>query len=433
MNNQKCQNKSQQKSLNSNTNYKYKITILGCGSSSGIPSINGFWGNCNSENSKNIRQRSSILIQYNQKIQNNDQHNQQNDTQTTILRNILIDTSPDLRNQLLLANIKKVDAVLYTHPHSDHILGIHDLSFLCSNTFKYVSADLIKDYQKFIPIYGSRETLSQIVKMFPYLFCYRHQMNNINRQELSGMLDNSAMTQNSEKANSEKSENRTNSSQNENNEQNEKEHIFPINTYDLLKNHIQNTHSLNLNRALLAQELFYNESFHLFGEKVTPFAQDHSSCTTTGFKFSSMNLSDADGGNDDRVGDDDGDCSNARAENSGYMYGATNASDSNHPSSSSESTYSNSSNFAYSTDVFDLDEKAFDHLKNLDLWIVSCAKYKETQANHAGFQKVMRWIEKVQPKKAILTHMGMDMDYETISAKLPPHVKLAYDGMEVYV
>lgn len=401
-------NNLQNNSFNYKSNYNYKITILGCGSSSGIPSINGFWGDCNSENTKNIRQRSSILIQYNQEIQHNHLHdskdNQQYNQQNTILRNILIDTSPDLRSQLLLAKIKKVDAALYTHPHSDHILGIHDLSFLCSNTFKYVSKDLIEDYQKFIPIYGSRETLSQIIQMFPYLFCYT---NHVNPQKMGELQENNEDS-------STKDEKTANSKKNGQSQQNEDIYILPVNTYDF-PNYMQNTHSLNLNRALFAQELFYNESFNLFGEKVTPFAQDHSSCTTTGFKFSSMHLSEGGSGYD---------CIGAACTS---CVGTT------HSSYSNDSNKSIESNFAYSTDVFDLDKKAFDHLKNLDLWIVSCAKYKKTQANHAGFEKVMQWIEKAQPKKAILTHMGMDMDYETVSAKLPPNVELAYDGMEVYV
>jgi phosphoribosyl 1,2-cyclic phosphate phosphodiesterase len=133
---------------------------------------------------------------------------------------------------------------------------------------------------------------------------------------------------------------------------------------------------LNLSRAFLAQEISYNQKFTLFGEDIIPFAQDHSSCITTGFRFS---------------------------------------------------------NFAYSTDVFELDEQAMSNLQNLDLWIVSCAKYSDTNANHAGFNKVINWINIIQPKRAILTHMGMDMDYDTISAKLPLNVELAYDGMEVYI
>ena len=75
-----------------------EITILGCGSSSGVPAIGNNWGNCNPKNPKNRRLRSSILIK----------------NKNTI---ILIDATPDLRQQLLNANVKKIDAVLVTHTH----------------------------------------------------------------------------------------------------------------------------------------------------------------------------------------------------------------------------------------------------------------------------------------------------------------------------
>ena len=89
-----------------------KTTILGCGSSGGVPRINGDWGDCNPKNSKNIRTRCSLLVE---KITNN--------KKTTVL----IDTSPDMRQQLLKANVEHLDAVLYTHDHADQTGGIDDL------------------------------------------------------------------------------------------------------------------------------------------------------------------------------------------------------------------------------------------------------------------------------------------------------------------
>ncbi|MCK5424605.1 MAG: MBL fold metallo-hydrolase, partial [Emcibacter sp.] len=85
-----------------------KVTVLGCGTSTGVPKIGGKWGVCDPNNPKNRRRRSSIFIE--------DQ-----DTK------ILIDTTPDLREQCLDAGISHIDGVLYTHDHADHTHGIDDL------------------------------------------------------------------------------------------------------------------------------------------------------------------------------------------------------------------------------------------------------------------------------------------------------------------
>ena len=87
-----------------------KFTILGCGSSLGVPRIDGNFGYCNPKNKKNHRSRCSALISSNQK-------------------NILIDTSPDIKSQLLRSKIKNIDSVFYTHPHADQTHGINELRF----------------------------------------------------------------------------------------------------------------------------------------------------------------------------------------------------------------------------------------------------------------------------------------------------------------
>ena len=97
---------------------KLRFTVLGSGSSGGVPRIGGIWGDCDPNNPKNRRRRCSLLVE---KI-----HNQETTT-------ILIDTSPDLRDQLLDANVKRLDGVFYTHFHADHIHGIDDLRMLVFN------------------------------------------------------------------------------------------------------------------------------------------------------------------------------------------------------------------------------------------------------------------------------------------------------------
>lgn len=94
------------------------VRILGCGSSGGVPRIGGDWGACDPLDRRNARTRCSALV-------------------TRLGENgatrVLIDTSPDLRHQLLGAGVATLDAVLYTHPHADHVHGIDDLRTLVIN------------------------------------------------------------------------------------------------------------------------------------------------------------------------------------------------------------------------------------------------------------------------------------------------------------
>jgi len=95
-----------------------RAIILGCGSSGGVPRIGGDWGICDPNEPKNARTRSSILLQ---KWEGAGEPNPNTCT------NILIDTSPDLRIQLLREDIRHIDAVFYTHDHADQSHGIDDL------------------------------------------------------------------------------------------------------------------------------------------------------------------------------------------------------------------------------------------------------------------------------------------------------------------
>ena len=97
-----------------------KFIILGCGSSMGVPRPDGFFGNCDPKNIKNYRTRCSALIKSKKE-------------------NILIDTSPDLRQQLLRHNIKKIDKVFYSHMHADQTHGINDLRSFFINSRKQIN------------------------------------------------------------------------------------------------------------------------------------------------------------------------------------------------------------------------------------------------------------------------------------------------------
>ncbi len=116
-----------------------KITVLGSGTSTGVPVIGCTCRVCTSENPKNKRLRASIIVE------NNGQ-------------SILVDTSTDLRTQCLAYKIKRIDAVLYTHTHADHLYGVDELRI-----FNFIQRGKI-------PIYGSKETIESIKRTFPYLF-----------------------------------------------------------------------------------------------------------------------------------------------------------------------------------------------------------------------------------------------------------------------
>jgi phosphoribosyl 1,2-cyclic phosphate phosphodiesterase len=120
-------------------------TIMGCGSSGGVPRIGGNWGACDPANPKNRRRRCSLLVE----------GFSAGSEQPT---RIVIDTGCDLREQLLDANVDRLDAVLYTHEHADHTHGIDDLRVLALNTRKRVD------------VYFSQEAANRIVPSFAYCF-----------------------------------------------------------------------------------------------------------------------------------------------------------------------------------------------------------------------------------------------------------------------
>jgi phosphoribosyl 1,2-cyclic phosphate phosphodiesterase len=85
-------------------------------------------------------------------------------------------------------------------------------------------------------------------------------------------------------------------------------------------------------------------------------------------------------------------------------------------------------NVAYSTDVVRFSEEAFQTLENLDLWIVDCLDLVP-KPSHAHLDLVLSWVERLQPRKVILTHMGPQIDYDVLRTCLPDHIILAYDGL----
>lgn len=120
-----------------------RFTILGCGSSGGVPRLGGHWGDCDPQNPKNSRRRCSLLIE--------------RKTGDGITR-VLIDTSPDLRAQLLGAGVGALDAVVYTHGHADHVHGIDDLRMIVFNM------------RQRLPVWADGTTQERLYSSFGYAF-----------------------------------------------------------------------------------------------------------------------------------------------------------------------------------------------------------------------------------------------------------------------
>ena len=118
-----------------------RITVLGSGTSAGIPTITCDCAVCHSTDPRDNRLRPSVLLEYNG-------------------RKVLIDTTPDFRQQALRHNIRSLDAILYTHAHADHIMGLDDV-----RPFNFHRAEPI-------PVYASADTLARIQLAFKYAFKY---------------------------------------------------------------------------------------------------------------------------------------------------------------------------------------------------------------------------------------------------------------------
>lgn len=251
-----------------------KVTVLGCGASGGVPLLKYGWGQCDPNNPKNRRTRSSIMIE----------------TEKTKL---MVDMSPDLRQQLLHFGSSQIDGVFVTHEHYDHTNGINELRPVYFGTGKSLQ------------IYAKDHVMRSVKKMFYYLF------------EDSGR--------------------------------------------DLYKPYVE---------ANVVEDEFV-------------------------------------------VGDISGICFE---QNHGYL----------------KSTGLRIGDFAYTTDVVSFEKDTFEKLRGLDTWIVGCLS-RDKKPTHANLDTVLQWVRELKPRQTYLTHMSVDLDYDSLRADLPQNVFPAYDGLQISV
>jgi phosphoribosyl 1,2-cyclic phosphate phosphodiesterase len=257
-----------------------KVTLLGTGGSAGVPMIGGEdgggdWGECDPAEPRNRRTRTSIVVEL---LDN---------------QRILVDTSPDMRGQLLDCRIPGVDAVVFTHAHADHITGLDDVRLLN------------RIANRPLPAFATAETLLEMTNRFGYAF----------------------------------------------------RPWQPPHFY---------------RPVLEAKTVKPGDTFRAAGMSVQVFAQNHGRVETLGL----------------RIGD-----------------------------------------FGYSTDVVALDDVAFAALEGVDTWVVGCFLRSEKHWTHANLDTVLGWVERLRPRRTVLTHMGTEMDWAWMQANLPPGIEAGYDGM----
>jgi phosphoribosyl 1,2-cyclic phosphate phosphodiesterase len=260
-----------------------RVTILGCGGSGGVPLLGGAgeggeWGDCDPTEPRNRRTRTSALV-----------------TGPDGGR-LLIDAGPDLRQQLLANRVARFDAVIFTHAHADHILGIDDLRQVNRNTGRAIDA------------YATRTTHQKLDDRFDYAF------------------------------------------------------IGP-------------TPPFFYRPALEPIRVTYGEQYEIARMTVSLFRQDHGVMDTLGL----------------RIG-----------------------------------------RFAYSTDVVTLPEESLAALEGVDTWVVGCFQ-RGPHKVHANLDQVLDWVERLKPRRTVLTHMGPAMDYAALLRDLPPGVEPAHDGLTLEI
>ncbi len=259
-----------------------RFTILGCGSSGGVPRLGGHWGACDPSNPKNRRRRCSLLVE------------QEGPDGTTTA---LIDTSPDLRQQLLDAEVGQLNGVIYTHPHADHVHGIDDLRMVVFNMRERLN------------VYADAETSDALISRFGYVFVQP-----------------------------------------------------PGSAYPPI---------LNLN-SIASPTVISGPGGDIAFE---PFEVKHGAIDSLGF----------------RIGD-----------------------------------------IAYLPDVSDLTEASRTAMSGLE-WLIIDALRRDPHPSHSHLDNTLAWIDQLKPKRAVLTNMHIDLDYETLETETPEHITPAYDGMVIEV
>lgn len=265
--------------------YTRRFTILGCGSSPGVPRITGDWGACDPANPKNRRTRAAFLVE---------QIGPQGRT------TVVIDTGPDFRAQMIAAGVKSIDAVLYTHPHADHIHGIDDIrGFVLQNHMQ-------------VPIWADTATMERIREGFGY--CLKTP---------AGSMYPPIVTENL---------------------------IDPMDAPVTIE---------GAGGAITFQ----------------PLLQVHGSIASLGF----------------RIGD-----------------------------------------VAYCSDISDFPDETVPRLAGLDMLVIDALQYRY-HSSHLSLSQALDWIERLKPARAILTHMHVPLDYDTVQKETPDHVEPAYDGLSFEV
>lgn len=130
-----------------------RVTFLGTGTSSGVPVLGCRCPVCSSEDRRNRRLRVSLLFEWNG-------------------ANIVVDTGPDFRYQMLRARVHHLDAVLFTHTHADHLLGLDDIRIYCFRAGRR------------IPVFGERAALDRIFRVFDYAFAEKYEGGGVPHLEL---------------------------------------------------------------------------------------------------------------------------------------------------------------------------------------------------------------------------------------------------------
>jgi phosphoribosyl 1,2-cyclic phosphate phosphodiesterase len=257
------------------------FTILGCGSSMGVPRVALGWGSCDPNNPKNRRRRCSLLVE-------------RINLQGRRTR-VLVDCSPDLRVQLLDANVDWLDGVLFSHEHADHTHGIDDLRPL------YVHR------RRRVDVYLDEPTSRAMHARFGYCF----------------------MTP-------------------------------PGSEYPPIAQERRLTAGHKVSIAGQGGDI-----------EALPVLQEHGDIPSLGFRFG---------------------------------------------------------NVAYSADIKNLPEESLPLMAGLDVWIVDALR-KAPHPSHLNLEEALYWIDRVKPKRAILTNLHTDMDYASLRAELPPHIEPAFDRM----